>query len=151
VIVIVVGPPKRASFLPELPPMTVGDQNASPVARYHSTPSDPSSETTADACPRPTGFVAIPSATAREDSGNGMLAENASGSSRWLERGHNRCPYIRKSVQLILSFYRIELLFQRSTFSPQSSQKAIKCCHQILETRSRFNPHPLPPQLSWLI
>ena len=67
-IVIVARPPKRAFFLPDLPPMTAENQNASPIVRYHPTLSDPFSEAIADseACPRPTYFVAISSATARK-------------------------------------------------------------------------------------
>ena len=58
--------------------MTVGDQNVFPDVQSHPTFSDPFSETIAGARPGPIGFVAIPSATAREDSINEMWAADAS-------------------------------------------------------------------------
>lgn len=64
--------------------MTAGDQNASPVVRYHLMLSDPFSETIDDARPRPTGFVSVPSAAARDV--NEMWAENASESRVHVQR-----------------------------------------------------------------
>ena len=58
--------------------MTAVDQNASPVVRYHPTISEPFNETIADAHPKPTSLIAIPSTTAWEDSVNDVLGAAAS-------------------------------------------------------------------------
>ena len=130
--------------------MTAGDQNASPVVRYHPTLSElfNASETIADSQPRPIGLVAIPSSTAREDSVNDILAANVSESrvhvqqmtDGWKEDAKGVLIFV-SFVQLILAFYFADF-FSRPASSLQSthhlSLRAIKCCRRILETKSRF-------------
>ena len=140
--------------------MTAGDQNASPVVQHRTTLSDPFNETIADSLPRPAVLVAIPSTTAREDSVNDVLAENASRvhvqqmTDGWKEDAKGVLIFV-SSVQLILTFHRSDFYFQRPASFPQLSHRlslrAIKCCPPILETKSRFKLYPLsPPQSSLL-
>lgn len=111
----------------------------------------------AGARPRPTGLVAIHSSTSREDSVNEMRAANPSESSRvpaqritdgWKEDAKSVLIFV-SPVQVIFLSY---LFSKRQAFSPQLlhhlSPRAIKCCPQILGTRTRFSLHPpLLPQL----
>ena len=93
--------------------MTVEDQNVFPVVQSHPTFSDPLSETIADARPGPIGFVAIPSATAREDSVNEMWATDESESrahgqaqlmtDSWKEDAKGVLIFV-SPVQLIVAF-----------------------------------------------
>jgi hypothetical protein len=84
--------------------MSAGDQNASPVVRYYPTLSEPFNETIADGMPRPTGLVAIPSTTAREDHFvNDMLAANASESRVHAQRMTNGWKEGAKGVIIFVS------------------------------------------------
>jgi hypothetical protein len=118
-----------------------------------------------DARPRLTGFVAVPSATAQEDSVSEMMSTENTSEPRehvqrmtdgWKEDAKGVLIFV-SFVQPTLAFYRTDIfffLFQRPAFSPQSSlrlsSKATKCYPQMLGTNSRFNLHTLPPQLSLL-
>jgi hypothetical protein len=65
--------------------------------------SDPSSETITDAPPRPTGFVAIPSATTRGDSANEILTANASESRERVQQMSHGWKEDAKSVLIFVS------------------------------------------------
>jgi hypothetical protein len=111
-------------FLPDLPPVTGADQNASPVVQCHPTFSDPFSETIADARPGPTDFVAIPSSTAREDSFNEMWTTDASEyrahvqriTDGWKEDAKGILIFV-SPVQLIIAFYRTDFVSKTGIFS----------------------------------
>jgi hypothetical protein len=85
------------------------------------------SNTVLDARPRPIGFVAVPSTTAREDSVYEMiLAENTSEPREyvqhmidgWKEDAKGVLIFVN-FVQLILCLPSYRFIFQRPAFSPQ--------------------------------
>jgi hypothetical protein len=83
--------------------MTVGDPHSSPVVRYRPTLSDPLRKTITDAWSGHTGLVAVPSAIAREDSVNEMLAANSSESRDHVERMANGWKEDAKGALIFVS------------------------------------------------
>jgi hypothetical protein len=92
-------------FLPDLPLISAGDQYVSPVVQHPLIPSHPFSDTIMYARPRPTGFVAIPSTTAREDSVyEMMLTENTSEPREYVQRMTDGWKEDAKGVLIFVSF-----------------------------------------------
>lgn len=99
-------------LLPDLPLISAENQYASPVVQHPPTPFHPFSDTIMDARPRLTGFVAIPSTTAREDSVyEMMLAQNTSESRKHVQRMTDGWKEDAKGVLMFVSF--IQLIFGR--------------------------------------
>jgi hypothetical protein len=92
----------------------LGDQNVSPVVRYHLPLSDPFSEAIAGARPRRTGFVAILSSTARADSVDEVRDANASERKVYVQRMTDGWKEDAKGVLIFVSpiqlfvFYRTD-------------------------------------------
>ncbi|KAI0287474.1 hypothetical protein BC826DRAFT_45935 [Russula brevipes] len=86
----------------DFPPITAGDQGASPVVQYPPTLSNPFSDTTTDAWTTPSGFVSTPSHTAQEYSVNESSFENVQDDREHAQRMADSCKEDAKGV-LILS------------------------------------------------
>ncbi|KAI0287480.1 hypothetical protein BC826DRAFT_1108402 [Russula brevipes] len=86
----------------DLPPITAGDQGASPVVQYPPTSSNPFSDITTDVWATPSGSISTPSHTAQEYSVNERSSENVRDDREHAQRMADSCKEDAKGV-LILS------------------------------------------------
>ena len=120
--------------------MTAGDWNT-PVVRYRPTFSDPFRKTIADARSGHTGFIAVPSAIAREDSVNERLAANLSESRDHVERMANGWKEDAKGVLIFVSPVKLILIFCRTDSVSKTGIFSAIVASFIIESYKMLSPN----------